>query len=379
VAQLDATSTPGAARADAERSAAALDAAGLGTWSWDLASGVVAWDAGMERLHGLPPGAFGGTFDDALAAIQPDDHEVVVTHLEVARASRERFVLTYRTVWPDGSLHWIECRGRVARDAEDRPTLTMGAAIDVTTRERRRAAIGEALAEQRALVETLQASLLPAALPSVPGTSVTARYRTPDIDAVVGGDWYAVLPLSDGCLGLGIGDVAGHGLDAVADMASARFSLRALALDEPRPDVVLGHLNQVINVFESDTMITALYGVLDPVSLTWTYASAGHLPAVLRQTDGTRLLDEHCDPPLPVADRFRAHETPVGHGAILLLYTDGLVERRNEPITAGMERLVRACQAAPAHLDAFCDYVLDAMLDPGGATDDVALLAVAIE
>ena len=109
----------------------------------------------------------------------------------------------------------------------------------------------------------LQQALFPTSLPK----SRTPRSRrgiSPRTDAGVGGDWYAVLPLSEGRLGLAIGDVAGHGLDAVADMAAARFSLRALALNDPAPECVLDRLNQVVHVFESDTMVTAFFGALDP-------------------------------------------------------------------------------------------------------------------
>ena len=228
-------------------------------------------------------------------------------------------------------------------------------------------------------MQTFQRALLPAALPSVPGTAVAARYRAAETNAEVGGDWYAVVGLPDGRLGLAIGDVAGHGLDAVADMAAARFSLRALALTEPQPDVVLERLNQVVKVFEGDTMITALYGVLDPQQRSWTYAAAGHPPVVVRHPDGTTcLLDEPNDPPLGVATAFQARQVQLEAGATLVLYTDGLIERRREPITTGLERLLRACSTGPAEPAALCDHLLGEMLGDHMTQDDVALLAVTL-
>ena len=123
-------------------------------------------------------------------------------------------------------------------------------------------------------------------------------------------------------------------------MAAVRFSLRALALTEPAPETVLARLNEVVRVFESDTMITAIYGVLDPRSREWTYATAGHCPALIRDAKGnTRLVDEPCDPPLGVAGSFRRHSTPIDAGETLVLYTDGLIERRGELITTGLDRL----------------------------------------
>ena len=135
---------------------------------------------------------------------------------------RGPYVLRHRTIWPDGSLHAIECRGTVLVDDEGRPTGTTGVAIEVTLREQ--------------LVPIFQRTLLPASLPSVAGTRVAARYRSAERRNNIGGDWYAVVPLRWGDLGLAIGDVAGHGLDAVSDMATARYSLRALALNEAHPD-----------------------------------------------------------------------------------------------------------------------------------------------
>ena len=192
----------------------------------------------------------------------------------------------------DGSVHYVECRGTVLVDDDGTPTGTTGVAIDVTERERHKAVVTEALVEQREVIEVLQQALLPAALPHVPGIALAARYVAAAGSAAVGGDWYAVLPVAQGRLGVAIGDVAGHGLSTVADMAAVRFSLRALALGEPRPERVLERLNEVVKVFSSDTMITAVYGVLDPGSRTWTYGSAGHCPTLVRAADGhTRFLD----------------------------------------------------------------------------------------
>ena len=249
------------------RLALALEAANLGTWTWDMAAGTTAWDVRLEEMHGLPPGGFGGTFEDWLASLYPDDRADCLARVERALADPGPYMLLHRTTWPDGSIHYIECRGRVLTDERGIPTGTTGVAIDVTDREHHKAATSEALAREHELVEVFQQALLPTSLPEVPNTKVAARYMAAQSDAGVGGDWYAVLPLSDGRLGLAIGDVAGHGLDAVADMAAARFSLRALALSDPSgPELVLARLNDVVRVFEGDTMITAIFGVLDPVA-----------------------------------------------------------------------------------------------------------------
>ncbi len=362
-----------------QRLALALEAARLGTWSWDIASGITTWDVRLEQLHGLAPGEFGGSFADWLAALHPDDRVECVARVEKAVADPGPYVLLHRVIWPDGSVHHIECRGTVIVDDEGRATGTTGVAIDVTEREHHKAAVTEALVRERGLVDTLQQALLPAVLPGIRGATVAARYLAASDGAAVGGDWYAVVPLPRERLGLAIGDVAGHGLDAVADMAAVRFSLRALALVDPTPDRVLEGLNQVVNVFESGTMITALYGVLDPQSRTWTYATAGHLPAVVRNGDGaTARLDPRPDPPLGPARSFHPRQSVLEPGATLVLYTDGLVERRTEPIDIGLDRLEQACREGPAAPDALCEYLVHVMLHNAPFQDDVAILVVSL-
>ena len=121
-----------------------------------------------------------------------------------------------------------------------------------------------------------------------------------------------------------------------------------MALIDPQPDVVLDRLNQVVRVFGKDALITALYGVLDPHAHTWTYASAGHLPALLRTADGaTSFLDAPPDPPLGTADTFRLREVSIQDGSTLVLYTDGLIERRGESLAEGFRRLEK--QSSQAH------------------------------
>jgi PAS domain S-box-containing protein len=363
-----------------QRLALALEAAQLGTWTWNMVEGTTVWDVRLEELHGLPPGGFGGTFEDWLASIHPDDRAECLARVEKALADPGPYMLLHRTTWPDGSVHHIECRGTVLVDESGEPTGTTGVAGDVTERVWHAAAVTEALAHQSATVKVLQQALLPAALPQVEGTHIAARYIAAASNPAIGGDWYAVLPLPNGQLGVAIGDVAGHGLAAVADMASVRFSTRALALSEPAPELVLERLNQMVRVFEAGTMITALYGVFDPASSTWTYATAGHCPVVVRSPDGhTVLLDEPADPPLGVATAFRRYCTQVEPGSTLVLYTDGLIERRGESITVGLDRLLEACQEGPAGPDALCDYLSDVMVRDTTVEDDIAIVAIAVD
>jgi PAS domain S-box-containing protein len=360
-----------------ERLALALEAAQLGTWTWDMASGATTWDVRLEELHGLAPGGFGGTFDDWVEALHPEDRAECLARVTRALEHPGPYELIHRTTWPDGSVHWIECRGKVLVDEEGAVTGTTGVAADITDRKSRESRATQQLAAERKLVDVLQTALLPEVLPTVPGTSVAARYLPAVGPMEIGGDWYAVLPLPNGRLGVAIGDVAGHGLEAVADMAAARFSLRALALTDAPPEVVLTQLNDVLRVFSRDSMVTALYGILDPASRTWTYANAGHCAAVVRGAGEAMLAPARADPPLGVADSFSRHQLVLPPGATLLLYTDGLIERRDEDITDGFARLLQSCTVGPRDPTALCEHLVRNLVGRENE-DDVALLAVTL-
>ena len=107
-----------------------------------MAAGTTVWDERLEELHGMPPGGFGGTFEDWLAALYPDDRPECLTRVERALADPGPYMLLHRTTWPDGSIHYIECRGRVLTDEQGIPTGTTGVATDVTDREQHKAAVG---------------------------------------------------------------------------------------------------------------------------------------------------------------------------------------------------------------------------------------------
>lgn len=228
----------------------------------------------------------------------------------------------------------------------------------------------------RAATVALQRSLLPARLPPVAGFDVAARY-VPGSEVGVGGDWYDVFTLPSGHIGLTIGDVAGSGLRAAVVMGRIRSALRAYALESTDPADVLARLDRKIQLFEPDTMTTALYGVIDPTHTSLTMSSAGHLPpAIVTPTEPARLLKITPDMPLgayPNAPR-RNTQTPLDPGDCLLLYTDGLIERRDRPIDDGLDILLDVL--GPGTPQIVCASTMAALLRGTSATDDVAVLAV---
>jgi PAS domain S-box-containing protein len=229
-----------------------------------------------------------------------------------------------------------------------------------------------------AITEELQRSLLPARLPDVPGMATAARYLPGGQGERVGGDWYDAVLQSPDQLLLIIGDVAGHGIAAAADMGQLRSALLAYALDGHGPGAILERLNAFQIGVHGPGMSTVALVRFDRKTRKATYSCAGHLPPLLLRPDGeTVWLDGALAPPIgAVPDQaYREQSIPVRAGSALVLYTDGLVEERGERVDIGLERLRDAVRDAPGEAEAVCDRILES-LPIGEADDDVTLLVL---
>ncbi|WP_307618802.1 SpoIIE family protein phosphatase [Streptomyces sp. V3I7] len=226
---------------------------------------------------------------------------------------------------------------------------------------------------ERDTAVTLQHSLLPEKPSRIEGMEVASQYRPARMAAEVGGDWFDVLPLSDGKVGLMVGDVMGSGVRAAAIMGQLRTTTRALARLDLPPAELLAHLDDVASTL-SDSFATCVYAVVDPQDGTCTFSSAGHLPPVVARADGTcQIVTIPPAPPLGVSGMpFETLRLELPRGSVLALYTDGLVESRNAPIDAGIRALCRTLQGPPRPLKETCDTVLNTLYRH--SEDDVALL-----
>jgi phosphoserine phosphatase RsbU/P len=228
--------------------------------------------------------------------------------------------------------------------------------------------------EDQAAAVALQRSLVPSALPAVKGAEIAARYVPGS--GHVGGDWHDVFVLPSGELGMVVGDVAGSGLGAAVIMGRIRSALRAYALEFPGPAEVLGKLDRKIQYFEGgEIMATVSYAVLDPDSGMLRISSAGHLPPVIA-APGQRgaVAQIAVDPPIGVADAVRRQVTALAlaPGAVLCFFTDGLVERRDEPIDDGIARLCQTVKPGPP--EGVCASIMQALVGSQYPGDDIALL-----
>ncbi|HET8976804.1 MAG TPA: SpoIIE family protein phosphatase [Solirubrobacteraceae bacterium] len=235
-------------------------------------------------------------------------------------------------------------------------------------------------AHGRQLVQMLQRSLLPERLPHHPRLELAARYLPSGLAPQIGGDWYDALELDSERTAVMIGDVVGHGVRAATTMSELRNALRAFAVEGHGPADALHHLDRLVLATLGPGMIaTVLFLVIDAGAETLTVARAGHPPPALRGVDGrVRFLETDTTLPLGIDDRARPSEStfPIQSGETLLLFTDGLVERRGESITDGFDRLSAAFASAPVAVEEICDHVLAQTVAQRNSHDDVALLAV---
>jgi len=230
--------------------------------------------------------------------------------------------------------------------------------------------------------ETLQRSLLPDRLPSVPGIILDARYLPVTRNMEIGGDWYDAFRLPDGRLAVAAGDVMGKGLSAAAGMGRVRNALRALALTDPRPAAVLAGLDRLFTATELDEQVTTVaYLVFDPVSGEGLAGNAGHPPPLLMSRDAPPRLDlGEAGTPLGWASPRQQYvfRLPPGHTAVL--YSDGLVENRRRGLDSGLDELVAvAGQASPAVAEdpaRLLEYLVDRMLTGYEQDDDVTVLVL---
>ena len=191
----------------------------------------------------------------------------------------------------------------------------------------------------------------------------------------VGGDWYDAYHRPDGTLVLAVGDVAGHGLAAATLMGQLRTAMRAYAMDLADPGEVLTRLHALIRHLDPDHCATAILAMVTPNG-QMSLATAGHPPPLLRDTDGTVRRLEYQGPMLglPVDHTFEAATVRLRPGATLLFYTDGLVERRDAIIDAGIDQLAAAFAVAPGGPEIIADTVCEVMLRDSSREDDTCLL-----
>ncbi|MDX3855459.1 ATP-binding SpoIIE family protein phosphatase [Streptomyces sp. AK02-01A] len=225
---------------------------------------------------------------------------------------------------------------------------------------------------------TLQRSLLPQELEQPDDLRVAATYQPGGADAAVGGDWYDVITLGAGRTALVIGDVMGRGVRAAAVMGQLRTAVRAYARLDLPPHEVLQLLDGLAAEIDASQIATCVYAVHDPNEGRLVYASAGHLPILVRAEDGTvQRAEDPTGPPLGTGGWIHTSGSiALPPGSTAVLYTDGLVERRGEDIDEGVASLERALSGAKGSPQVICDRLIRSLGVTADHDDDVAVLVL---
>lgn len=231
---------------------------------------------------------------------------------------------------------------------------------------------------QRELAVQVQRGLLPDRLLDIDGMDLGARYEAADDTFEVGGDWYDTLDLGDGRVGLAVGDIVGHGLKAMTAMGRLRTAFAALALHDPEPADLLSSVERFVQSPDGTDFVTVFYALVDVSAGTITYSSAGHPPALLVKNGGELTwLDQGNSGPLYSESLEMRHQVTIEcpDGGTLVLYSDGLVERRGEPLEMGLDRLA-ALVSGPIQLTAaeICDRLASGLGVDESREDDVVIL-----
>lgn len=362
----------------------------MGWGNWDLLSGSTNWSDGLHRIFRTAPGRT-WSLTELCDALLPADVPRFAQCVRALLAGTDTPWTRIRFVVGD-EIRTLDVLGRPLAGTDGRPWAIHLVARDLTpqTRSLQRLAetrretevLRQQAAAERKVASQLREALLPthSAQLAEAGVTVAAAYLPSEHEVAVGGDWYKCRLLADGRVLLAIGDASGHGLEAVARMAQQRHALAGLAQTGAEPGAIATWLNQLMCGDPTALTATAVVGFIERRTLHW--ACAGHPPPVLRRGGGAALLPgDHAGPLLGLIPGY-AYETatvPLEPDDLLLLYTDGLIERRDEDIEESLDGLVRSlARGGPLSPQETVDDLISAHAAPG-LEDDACLLALRID
>ena len=297
---------------------------------------------------------------------------------QVQRSGKSRTVKSRKA--PDGRSYTFTCTPVAQGDGEGgsdgRGVLVF--ATDVTDHAEAAERLRASERRQRETAVTLQRSLLPQELEQPDDLRIAATYHPGGTEAAVGGDWYDVITLGGGRTALVIGDVMGRGVRAAAVMGQLRTAVRAYARLDLPPHEVLQLLDGLAAEIDANQIATCAYAIHDPNEGKLIYSSAGHLPILVRDENGTVLrADEPTGPPLGTGGWMHTSGSiPLAPGSTAALYTDGLVERRDADLDEGIAALERALAGATGTPQVVCDRLVRSAGVTPDHDDDVAVLVL---
>ena len=338
----------------------------------------VTWTANpaglLDDIVGLPSSSRLGASslgEGWLGFVHDDDRAATLVLWQAALDAGTPYEAQFRMLTDEGVYRWQLVRALPQRDDAGKIMRWIGVNIDVDEQHR-------AFEHEQRIAFMLQEASLPTVLPALPDVYLSAYYRPGHSEATIGGDWYDAFVLEDGRLVLTIGDVLGKGLVAAVTMGKIRQAMRAVARLLPDPNALLDAADHTVRTDSTltDTYATALAGIYDPRSQSFTFASAGHPGPVLRRTDGS--IEELSSPGtlLGMRDGNEVHTVTVdlSFGSALVFVTDGLLEVTRD-LDDGFRRIDSAMRSADVwDADNSAHALVTYVLAGQPATDDVAVL-----
>jgi serine phosphatase RsbU (regulator of sigma subunit)/CheY-like chemotaxis protein len=349
----------------------------LANWEVDGRTGRVTGSAEFRRIVGVAPVDPLPPAPALFSRLHFPDSGATGWMQLLATPGRD---LHGRLVRADGGVRHVVVNVERMRDGTESDRY-IGTLQDVTEQREATAALAStqrALEREREVVEHLQRAVTPSEPQPIGGLDIAHRSR-PAEPFLIGGDWYDVVPLPDGRAIFTIGDVAGHGIGAAATMSQLHAAIRVVVLDETDPAAILRQVNRYVFHALQAVFSTMMVVCLDPLSGACAVASAGHLPPVRCIEEGGGQVEWGATGPPLGADPDATYDEAtfeLPSGSALVLYTDGLVERRGESLDDGVARLERQLADPFTSSDELADRLIVRMCADTVRRDDVALLVV---
>ncbi len=362
----------------------------IGGFEENVVTGAITWNTELFSLYGLPPTATPLSLNELASHAHADDAQGIGRFLRALLHHRRPSSTAFRLQRSDGVARHIRVVAEPVVDGRGELVAVRGAYQDVSaqhwtevalaaTRDRLAETEQEAIERNRLALQLQHAIMPPAKGPiDMPGLRAAVRYRPAEKEHLVGGDWYDAVALPTGEVLLCVGDVAGHGIDAATGMVSLRNALRGLAATGAGPAQLLTWLNLVAYHLTDHVTATAVAAVYDPATRKLRWARAGHLPPIVRHRDGGASTLPLLRGSLLGAVRdvtYQEEELQLDEGDILLIYTDGLIERRDRPVQETVSRLVSLVKGHDGGLE----HQLDTLLTYSTADTDDDTCVVGIE
>ncbi|CAM3809588.1 SpoIIE family protein phosphatase [Kibdelosporangium persicum] len=360
----------------------------IGGFDENVLTGEVSWNSQLFELYGLPPGAPPVPLDQLGTQAHPDDGPAISRFLRSVLHHRRSASTAFRLQRPDGIARHVRVIAEPVLDTDNRLLHVRGAYQDISAQHWTEVALAvtrdqlaqteQHAAERDRLALQLQRAIMPSSPDPIDtfGLSIAVRYLPAESGALVGGDWYDAVVLPTKKILLSVGDIAGHGIDAATGMVVLRNALRGLATTGAGPGKMLTWLNLVAHHLTDSVMATAICGLYDPETRTLCWARAGHLPPVLVRDGRASMLPMPRGSMLGVVAEAEYEEAQfeLEPADMLMLYTDGLIERRDRNVDEALEELRVLAETTRGPLEQRLDRLV--RYSNADTDDDTCIVAV---